>query len=74
MIKNYLPKKIYIAVPTAPLHTIEKIEETGDINQIFCPNIRDEWQFAVANAYKHWYDVPESEVSDILSKSIYYTK
>ena len=41
MIKKYLPKKVFIAVPTAPLHTVEKIEESGDINYIFCPNIRD---------------------------------
>jgi putative phosphoribosyl transferase len=72
MIKNYNPKKIYIAVPTAPLHTVEQFKEEVDV--LFCPNIRDVWRFAVADAYKNWYDVPESEVLDILKNSKYYLK
>ncbi|MBN1217251.1 MAG: phosphoribosyltransferase [Candidatus Lokiarchaeota archaeon] len=72
MIHKYHPKRIYIAVPTAPLHTIQKIEPIGHIDKIFCPNIRDVWQFAVADAYQNWYDVPESEVLEIISQSKYY--
>ncbi len=72
MVRKYKPKKIIITVPTAPLHTIERIEK--DIEVIFCPNIRDVWRFAVADAYKNWYDVPESEVVEILKKSKFYIK
>lgn len=70
MIKKYHPTKIIIAVPTAPLRTIKKIKP--EVDEIFCPNIRDVMWFAVADAYKNWYDVPESEVVDIINKSNYY--
>ncbi|MFX1409401.1 MAG: phosphoribosyltransferase [Promethearchaeota archaeon] len=70
MIKKYNPKKIFIAVPTAPLTTIKRIMK--EVDEIFCPNIRDAMWFAVADAYKNWYDVPEAEVIEILNKSQFY--
>ncbi|MGQ4874516.1 MAG: phosphoribosyltransferase [Promethearchaeia archaeon] len=72
MLKNYLPKKIFVAIPTAPLRTVKRVKDYVD--DVFCPNIRNVWHFAVADAYKHWYDVPESEVLEILKKSSYYIK
>ncbi len=72
MIKKYEPKKICIAVPTAPLRTIKRIE--SNVNKIFCPNIRNTLWFAVADAYARWYDVPESEVLEIINNSKYYRK
>jgi putative phosphoribosyl transferase len=70
MIKSYNPKKIYIAVPTAPLRTIKRLEK--DVNEIFCPDVRNTLWFAVADAYQHWYDVPENEVLEIINNSKYY--
>ena len=70
MIKKYNPKKIIITVPTAPLRTIKKVKP--EVDEIFCPNIREVLWFAVADAYKNWYDVPESEVLEIIEKSDYY--
>lgn len=70
MIEKYNPKKIYIAVPTAPLRTIKRIR--NEVYEIFCPNIRNNLWFAVADAYKHWYDVPETEVLEIINNSKYY--
>jgi len=70
MIKKYQALKIFVAVPTAPLRTINKIKP--EVNKIFCPNIRDVIWFAVADAYMNWYDVPESEVLEIINKSNYY--
>ena len=70
MIKKYNPKNIYIAVPTAPLHTVEKIKP--EVDEVYCPNIRNSWRFAVAEAYKHWYDVSELEVIKILNNSRKY--
>lgn len=72
MVRKYHPKKVLIAVPTAPLRTVKKIKENAD--HVFCPNIRDVLWFAVADAYKDWYDVPESEVVEILNNSKYYVK
>lgn len=72
MVKKYEPKKIFVAVPTAPLSTIKIIQK--EVDDIFCPNIRDVMRFAVADAYKNWYDVPESEVLEIITKSSFYFK
>ncbi|GAG84944.1 unnamed protein product, partial [marine sediment metagenome] len=70
MIKKYNPEKIYIAVPTAPLRTVNSIKT--EVNEIICPNIREVLRFAVADAYKNWYDVPESEVLEIINSSKFY--
>jgi len=70
MIKKYNPIQLYIGVPTAPLHTVTRIQH--EVDEIYCPNIRKTSWFAVADAYKHWYDVPESEVLDIFKKSKFY--
>jgi len=70
MIKKYNPEKIYIAVPTAPLKTINNVKT--EVNEIFCPNIREVLWFAVADAYENWYDVPESEILEIINNSKFY--
>jgi len=71
MILNYAPTNIFVAVPTAPLRTLKLIR--NEIDNIFCPNIREVSRFAVAEAYNHWYDIPESEVLEIINKSNFYT-
>jgi predicted phosphoribosyltransferase len=70
MIKKFHPTKIFIAVPTAPLRTIKNVKP--EVDEIFCPNVREVIWFAVADAYRNWYDVPESEVLEIITKSNYY--
>jgi predicted phosphoribosyltransferase len=70
MIKKYSPKQVFIAVPTAPSRTIKLIEKKVD--DIFCPNVREVLWFAVADSYKNWYDVSESEVIEILKNSQFY--
>jgi predicted phosphoribosyltransferase len=70
MVKKYNPKKIFVSVPTAPLHTIQCIENVEV--KTFCPNIRNTRWFAVADAYKHWYDIPETEVINYLNISNFY--
>jgi predicted phosphoribosyltransferase len=72
MIKKYIPESIYIAVPTAPLRTVKVIQP--NVDNIFCPNIREVMWFAVADAYKNWYDLREVEVQEILNESKYYIK
>ena len=72
MVKKYSPEKIYIAVPTSPLNSIRRVKPY--IDDVFCPNVRNVWHFAVADAYKYWYDVPESEVLEIINNSKFYLK
>lgn len=61
-----------VAVPTAPESAIRLIRFHAD--RIFCLNIRSGAIFAVADAYKLWYDLSDEEVVDILEKSEYNSK
>jgi putative phosphoribosyl transferase len=70
MVTKYQPLKMYIAIPTAPYHTVQILN--GKVDTTFCPDIRKGQFFAVANAYKNWYDVPETEAIHILQKSNFY--
>jgi len=70
MLKTYSPNFIHVAVPTAPESTAQKI--SSNVDAIFCPNIRNVMRFAVADAYKHWYDVSEEEVLELIEQSDYY--
>ncbi len=70
MIQKYRPKNVFIIVPTAPFHTVESIKE--NVDEVICPNVRKTNWFAVADAYKHWYDLQDSEVLNIIKKSKHY--
>ncbi len=59
-------KSVTIAVPTAPLDSLNKIEELVD--KIICLNVRTRYPFAVADAYKNWYDIPSHEVKQVLKR------
>ncbi|TFG18668.1 MAG: phosphoribosyltransferase [Promethearchaeota archaeon] len=74
MVQKYNPKKIFIAVPTAPLHTIQRIQSAVKFDELFCPNIRNVWRFAVADAYKAWRDLSEDEIVKIIENSKFYMK
>ncbi len=55
---------VVVAVPTAPVTAIELIRSYVD--KIVCLNIKSGPIFAVADAYKLWYDLTNKEVIDIL--------
>lgn len=56
--------RIAVAVPTAPLRSIKRIEHLVD--EIYCANVRETYYFAVADAYKKWYDLSSEEVLELL--------
>jgi putative phosphoribosyl transferase len=58
------PKKIVVAVPTASLSAIELL--APEVDEVVCLNIRSGTVFAVADAYKNWYDLSDEEVIKIL--------
>jgi predicted phosphoribosyltransferase len=72
MVKKYNPKKIYVAVPTSPLSSVQRVSPY--IDELFCPNVRNVWRFAVADAYKAWRDLSENEVIKVLERSMFYIK
>ncbi|MGA2572673.1 MAG: phosphoribosyltransferase family protein [Candidatus Methanomethylicaceae archaeon] len=57
-------KEIIVAVPTAPISAINLIRSYAD--KVVCLNIRSGPVFAVAVAYKEWYDLEDDDVMDIL--------
>lgn len=57
------PQKIIIAVPTGLLRTVERI--LNDVDELTCLNIRSGFPFAVADAYKNWYDLTDEEVQSL---------
>jgi predicted phosphoribosyltransferase len=64
LVRRHEPEKIVVAVPTASLHTIELVAE--EVEMIVCPNIRTGSYFAVAEAYRNWYDLSREEVVGML--------
>lgn len=60
-------KEIVLAVPTGHASSVHKM--AGQVEAIYCPNIRGGWQFAVAEAYRFWTDVDENEAAAILAES-----
>ncbi len=58
--------KVVVAVPTGPIRSVERI--SPQVDRLYCANIRTGVRFAVAEAYENWYDVSESEVTDLLKE------
>ena len=58
------PKEIVVAVPTGLLDTIKAIMAAGAT--VVCPHVCTRRPFAVAAAYRRWYDVADEEVLQIL--------
>lgn len=60
-------RETVVAVPTAPERAINLIRPHA--NRIFCLNIRTGPFFAVADAYKMWYDLDDEDVVDLLERA-----
>jgi len=58
--------KVIVAVPTAPERTVSML--LPEVDELYCLNIRRTPFFAVADAYKNWYDVSDEEVISILKR------
>jgi predicted phosphoribosyltransferase len=54
------PARILVAVPTASASSAAMV--AGQVDQLVCLNIRSGRSFAVAEAYKEWYDLDDREV------------
>ena len=54
-----------IAVPTGYENSVRRI--AGEVDTLYCANIRGGFSFAVADAYVKWSDVGEDEVATLLA-------
>lgn len=66
-LRKYHPNKIIVAVPTGHDQALHRVSNEAD--EVYCLNIRSGFAFAVADAYKAWYDVDDEEVKDYLRKA-----
>ena len=63
-VRSLSPNGITVAVPTSSGSAANLVGEA--VGSLICPRIESGFIFAVANAYKNWYDVPDNEVIEIL--------
>jgi putative phosphoribosyl transferase len=63
-VRSIGPNTITVAVPTASRGAADLVG--AEVESLICPRIESGFIFAVANAYRNWYDVPDNEVIEIL--------
>jgi putative phosphoribosyl transferase len=57
--------QLIAAVPTGHIDSLQDISK--QVDAIYCPNIREGWSFAVAEAYEQWSDLDEYTVATMLN-------
>jgi len=65
-VKKKRPRKIIVAVPTGSSHAVQLI--SPHVDTVVCLNIRSDLFFAVADAYRTWYDLSDEEVVEFLRR------
>jgi putative phosphoribosyl transferase len=58
-VRRFKPREIIIAVPTGSADRLRKVAR--EVDALYCANIRSGWGFAVAEAYRRWFDLEEEE-------------
>ncbi|NYT07147.1 MAG: phosphoribosyltransferase [Methanomicrobiales archaeon] len=58
------PGRIVVAVPTGSKGAVSLVAAKSE--SVVCLNLKDRYPFAVADAYRHWHDLPDKEVLEIL--------
>lgn len=59
-------KHLIVAVPTSHDQSLKEFAQ--QVEEIYCPNIRSEQTFAVADAYENWRDLDELTIANILKE------
>jgi predicted phosphoribosyltransferase len=66
-IKKRNPLKVIVSVPTGSQRIVDFI--LPEVDELVCLNIRGGLSFAVADAYRKWYDLSDEEVISLLRNS-----
>ena len=66
-IERRKPREMVVAIPTAPISAIQLIRP--HVDKVVCLNIRSGPFFAVADAYKLWYDLEDEDVIEVLNQA-----
>lgn len=59
-------REIIVAVPTAHADSAARIAPL--VEALYCPNVREGWSYAVADAYENWSDVDEDTVARLIEE------
>ena len=65
-LRNTGAGRIVVAVPTGHRQSVEIIAQ--EVEKLYCANIRGGYSYAVASAYRHWSDVAEEDVVNIMKQ------
>ena len=65
-LRNTGAGRIVVAVPTGHRQSVEIIAQK--VEKLYCANIRGGDSYAVASAYRHWSDVAEEDVVNIMKQ------
>jgi predicted phosphoribosyltransferase len=65
-LKKRSPLSITVAVPTGSAETVKMLLK--EVDSLCCLNIRGGYPYAVASAYRNWYDLDDEDVIRILGK------
>lgn len=65
-VRKRKPGAIAVAVPTGHAAAVARLAE--EVDAVYCPNIRSEIPYAVAEAYRSWHDVSEQEARSWLEQ------
>jgi len=63
-VRKHRARRIVVAVPTASSSALSIV--LPEVDEVVCPNVRDLYPFAVADAYVEWHDVSEEEARSYL--------
>ena len=64
-IRKRNPGPITVAVPTGSAATVKML--LNEVDRICCLNIRELYPFAVASAYRNWYDLNDDDVLRLIA-------
>ncbi len=59
-------QRLALAVPTGHAEAIWRLAR--EVDTVYCPNIREETPYAVAEAYQDWHDLDEAELQTYLAR------
>lgn len=65
-VRSHAPSEIVIAIPTG--HGASLADVLGEVDKLYCANIRTRVPFAVADAYQRWHDEDEENVEQLLKE------
>lgn len=63
-LRNGKPARLVVAVPTGHGESVQRV--AGEVDALYCANVRTSLAFAVADAYEQWSDVSEDEALALL--------